>query len=82
MFVQQQELAHIARTVLLQGVGDASLGEWLARGDVAMHVRRRLAPDEQARIGEVRDIRGTLEAVQRHRRVFAYLPKAWQREIV
>ena len=57
--------AHARR--MIRGVGDASLGEWVERerttpeGIAVVHVRRRLTPAEQARVGPVRDIRGTPE---------------------
>ena len=61
--------AHARR--MIRGVGDASLGEWVDRerttpeGIAVVHVRRRLAPAEQARVGPVRDIRGTPELRRR-----------------
>ena len=47
--------AHARR--MIRGVGDASLGEWVERerttpeGIAVVHVRRRLTPAEQARVG-------------------------------
>jgi len=56
---------------MLDGVGDASLGEWVERdritprGWAVVHVRRRLTPAEADRVGPVRDIRGTPELFRR-----------------
>ena len=50
----------------LEGVGDASLGEWRETGEKAFHVRRRLSAAEQERTGlTVADIRRTPEAAER-----------------
>jgi len=57
-------LRSIARTVL-EGVGDASLGEWEEMGEKAFHVRRRLTVEEEESVGPVRDIRALPEARQR-----------------
>jgi hypothetical protein len=46
----------------LFGLGDASLGEWREWTGFAFHLRRRLNTAEAARVGPVRDIRGTTEA--------------------
>jgi hypothetical protein len=54
----------VARSAL-DGLGDAGLGEWLEWSGVAFHLRRRLSPAEQARVGPVADIRGTDEARRR-----------------
>lgn len=46
----------------LDGVGDAALGEWVEHGGGGtVHLRRRVSVDEQERVGDVRDIRGTTE---------------------
>lgn len=58
----------------LDGVGDASLGEWEAPGDVAFHLRRRLSAIEQRVVGPVVDVRGTPEATRRYTRAQRYLP--------
>ena len=57
----------------LDGVGDATLGEWREVGDIAVHVRRRLSAEEQATVGPVADIRGSWEATKRINRVRRYL---------
>ena len=57
----------------LLGLGDASLGEWEERGEVAYHVKRRLTPEEQAVIGDACDIRNTDEAQQRLTRAWHWL---------
>lgn len=57
------ESKQIARTYL-NGVGDASLGEWEEPGNRGVfHVRRRLSEAEQTEFGilAVRDVRGTDE---------------------
>jgi len=43
-----------------------ALGEWEHMGDIAYHVRRRLTSDEQRKVGDVIDIRGTRDASDRH----------------
>ncbi len=58
----------------LEGVGDASLGEWVERTPKAVHVRRRISEAEQLVIGEVRDIRGTEECSSRLEILFAAAP--------
>lgn len=65
------DLAYLA----LQGVGDATLGEWRETG-TAVHVRRRLKPSEMryAGIREVVDVRGTDEFTRRIRNIRPYLP--------
>ena len=60
----------------LEGVGDASLGEWEERGETAYHVRRRLTPEEQAPIGDACDIRGSAEGQERLSRLWRYLHPA------
>jgi hypothetical protein len=56
--------AHRAEQALT-GLGDPLLGEWHEWSGVAYHIRRRLTPTEQQRIGPAIDIRGTPEARQR-----------------
>lgn len=60
----------------LAGVGDATLGEWRERGDIALHLRRRLTADEMkyGRIESVCDVRGTEEFVKRIDRMRPLLP--------
>lgn len=56
------ELALAIARRALSGVGDAALGEWLEHGGRGtVHLRRRLSAEEQALVGDVRDIRGTPE---------------------
>lgn len=57
-------LARMARRAL-RDVGDADFGEWHHWTGRAYHLRRRLSADEAARVGTVRDIRGTTEARDR-----------------
>ena len=57
------ESKQLAR-MFLNGVGDASLGEWVEAGERGVfHVRRRLSAAEQEEFGipVVRDVRGTPE---------------------
>jgi hypothetical protein len=55
----------------LDGVGDPGLGEWLDApvpfgGGVVVHLRRRCTPGEAEQFGlDLRDVRGTEEAVRR-----------------
>lgn len=58
----------------LQGVGDASLGQWEEWTGNAYHVRRRLTRKEQQTVGDLKDIRGTQEADKRKQAVQRYLP--------
>lgn len=57
------ELRRMANKVL-DGVGDARLGEWEEQHR-ALHVRRRLTAAEQLRVGPVVDVRRTAEAITR-----------------
>jgi hypothetical protein len=59
---------------MLDGFGDKTLGEWVEDRTRAFHLRRRLSPDEQSRIGEAHDCRGTEEAAKRFDAVSAELP--------
>ena len=59
----------------LEGVGDASLGEWIEPGR-AFHIRRRFSVREAIESGlAVRDLRGTDEGRQRLRRLFQQFPQ-------
>lgn len=49
----------------LDGVGDASRGEWVEYNARAYHLRRRLSVEEEAVIGPAVDIRGSDEHRQR-----------------
>jgi|SRR6185436_9707315 len=66
------ELLHMARRELAH-VGDSRLGEWVERGQLALHLRRRLAKQEQALIGEAVDMRHTAEAWRRYKAMEPYL---------
>lgn len=66
------DLLTIAREELA-GVGDPALGEWTEEGS-AVHLRRRLTPEEAQAIGPVVDVRGTWEAHKRIERLRRYLP--------
>lgn len=61
----------------LDGVGDASLGEWREWTGRAVHVRRRLSDLEARKVGPVIDIRGTDEAERRLARVRHRLPPGY-----
>jgi len=58
----------------LDGVGDASKGQWEEWTGNAFHIRRRLTDQEQARVGDTLDIRGTDEQEQRWLAVRPFLP--------
>lgn len=63
---------------MLSGSGDATLGEWLETGFVAVHLRRRLSAAEVLATGlTVRDVRGTPEAEARLAAVRAWLPPGY-----
>lgn len=70
---------HFARAVrAVQGVGDATLGEWVDIGDIAVHYRRRLSVNEQLEHGlVVRDVRDTEEAEFLLDAVRAWLPPGY-----
>ena len=61
----------------LEGIGDATLGEYHEWSGRAYHLRRRLSVDEAALIGPVVDVRGTPEAELRLRPVRHLLPAGW-----
>ena len=54
---------------MLQGVGDAALGQWIQRtqrgGMRILHLRRRVSVAEEKRTGPALDIRGTPEMYRR-----------------
>jgi hypothetical protein len=60
---------------VLSGIGEAAVGEWWERGDVATHLRRRLTAQEAEPIGAVRDVRGTADARRRLDAMWRYLPE-------
>lgn len=57
----------------LMGVGDKVRGQWEEWTGQAYHVRRRLSADEQRRVGDAVDIRGSKEAITRRDALGAYL---------
>jgi hypothetical protein len=61
----------------LDGVGDATLGEWREIGDIAVHLRRRLTEAEAARVGPVVDVRRTKDGMKRRNAMRRYLPAAF-----
>jgi hypothetical protein len=60
----ERELKALAYAALA-GVGDRGAGEWVEWSGKAFHVRRRLTPAEQQRVGPVVDLRGTPEGIAR-----------------
>lgn len=64
---------------VLEGVGDATLGEWWEIGTIAVHLRRRLSLAEAVGVGPVVDVRGTWEMTKRLNAVRRYLPEPLQR---
>jgi hypothetical protein len=63
---------------VLDGVGDASRGQWEEGGLRAFHVRRRVSVDEEATVGPAVDIRGTAEQRWRFAKVERYLPRGME----
>jgi hypothetical protein len=59
---------------VLAGFGDSALGEWWEDGLIATHLRRRLSEEETCRVGPIKDIRGTSDAVAAFNAVRRYLP--------
>jgi len=65
----------------LQAVGDSNLGQWIERGIIAAHVRRRLSVAEEALVGPVVDIRqNAAEVAARLRAVqqLGIVPMTWK----
>lgn len=65
--------------VALKGVGDKATGEWHEWTGYAYHVRRRLTPEEQERVGPVLDCRRTAEFDRRYPAAVRHLPEAAKR---
>ena len=64
----------------LEGVGDADRGEWKQVTNIAVHLRRRLSEQEQAVIGDAKDIRGTAAEIERYTKLkMAVNPRVWER---
>jgi hypothetical protein len=61
---------------MLEGFGDASLGEWIDDRPKGFHLRRRLTAKEQELVGEAVDCRGGEEGIARFRRMKTVLPAA------
>jgi hypothetical protein len=59
----------------LDGVGSEALGQWEESTATAFHIRRRLTPEEEARVGPAVDIRGTEESMKRFDVVRRLLPR-------
>lgn len=62
----------------LDGVGDASLGQWEEAFDRFFHLKRRLSEAEQGLVGAAIDIRGTDEQTKRWLKVRQYLPEGYK----
>lgn len=58
----------------LRGVGNATLGQWEEWTGRFYHIKRRLTFDEQPKVGNTLDVRGTPEALKRRMAVQRYLP--------
>jgi hypothetical protein len=67
-----------AREALLH-VGNASMGEWVEHTGRAVHVRRRLTLEEEARVGPAVDLRGSAEAREIYDRTYRRLPSSMWR---
>ena len=61
----------------LDGVGDASLGEWEEWTGRALHIRRRLSVDEQGPLAAI-DIRKSPEYGVRRAAIQPFLPEAYK----
>ncbi len=70
----KESLAVIAKWAL-SGVGNP-LREWREWTGRAYHIRRRLTAEEQERVGQVKDLRGTPEAKERFQSMEMVLPEA------
>ena len=58
----------------LQGVGDATLGEWIEHRS-AVHIRRRLSLREQIASGlQMTDMRGTQQGLDRIKKILQVTP--------
>lgn len=64
----------------LEGVGDEIRGQWEQWNEEAgvFHLRRRLTTEEQAVIGDTKDIRGTQEAEKRQQAMYKVLPPEYR----
>lgn len=78
--MRDEQSQKIARAALM-GVGDASLGEWVQKGNpgpsggCVWHVRRRLSEREQTHFGlSVVDMRDTDTGIARLRKLFFSYP--------
>lgn len=61
---------------MLEHHGDATLGEWTEETGRAFHLRRRLTPDEESKVGPAVDCRETDEGVRRFQAMKSVLPEA------
>lgn len=67
----------MAARYALQGVGDATLGEWQDNGRAAYHLRRRVTAVEWGLQPWGMDYRGTAESRRRLAPVRRWLPAGW-----
>jgi hypothetical protein len=69
---------HLMAQRVLLDVGDAEAGEWWETGVTNVtHLRRRLTAAEAHRVGPIKDVRGTVEALRRFSVMKRYLPDGW-----
>ena len=73
MIVNARLLEEMCREVL-DGFGDAALGEWTEDRPKAFHLRRRLSTEEEKRVGPAVDCRGGDEATLRFEKMKRILP--------
>lgn len=77
--IRNGDTEHTARALgALRGVGDATAGEWLEIGDVAVHLRRRLTTTEWRGQPWGMDLRHTEEG--RARLIAAGCRREWSDE--
>lgn len=72
--MSRESLGRLAMRAL-HGVGSRERGEWHDWTGKAYHVRRRLNAKEQAIVGDVLDIRGKPEAIERFAAIQSVLPQ-------
>ena len=74
-YVPNEQFLQRAAQDALQGVGSKALGEWIEWTGTYYHIRRRLTKDEQKKVGDMVDVRGTDEAMKRAEAVQRFLPQ-------
>ena len=67
---------------VLERVGSADLGQWEDTSHYddrrSVHIRRRLSLREEARVGPVRDVRGTEEEIRRAQIIEGFNGIPWE----